>query len=546
VVIIARNFRWVLAAGLAVALSGIAVSSAAATPGLTPRTGQWWFTSWKILPKVWPLTQGAGVTVAVLDSGVQASVPDLRGVVLPGGDVTGHLTNGERDFNTIGDGHGTMMSVLIAGQGYGTGVAGVAPKAKILPVVVNAGASDVTAAPGAMAAGIRYAASHGAQVIDVSQEYPSASAARCDPAEQAAVAYALARDVVVIAAAGDKNLSGAGPSEPASCAGVLAVAAVQPNRSLWPGDTSQPYITVVNPGADLITSGRDGRLVTGVSGTRAASALAAGAVALIRSRYPALRWYQVIQRLTGTALRAGGHVPNDSYGYGILRLSEAPNATAFPVPASAPDPVYAKFQAWLATPQGRAVSRQLGAPRPAAAAAPRAGAGDGSTTVLIAILVPLAAAAAIAVMLAASGRLPWPDSRRLFMPDSRRLFLPDSRKQRRRGFWPDSRGSRHSGPRRRRTLDPASAPEEYLPFPDLGPGQRMADEYMPLGESAPYRVPPYSPSPAPGPAARTSLLSPYPDDRLSLDMDEPGGLGGCPPGSAVMAASALSRASHPS
>lgn len=495
--------------GLAAAMSGVAVSPAmAARPvaasgvrtsgvgaiGLKPRTGQWWFTSWKILPRVWPLTQGAGVTVAVLDSGVQASVPDLRGAVLPGGDVTGQLTDGEKDFNTVGSGHGTMMAVLIAGQGYGTGVLGVAPRAKILPVVVNAGVSDGTAAPGAMAAGIRYAADHGAQVIDVSQEYPSASAAGCDPAEQAAVAYALARDAIVIAAAGDTDLTGTRPSEPASCAGVLAVAAVQPNRSLWPGNARQPYITVVNPGADLITSGRDGQLVSAVSGTRAASALAAGAVALIRSRYPALRWHQVIQRLTGTALRDGGKLPNDSSGYGILRLSAAVNATAFPVPASAPDPVYAKFQAWLATPQGRAVSRQLGVPRSGAsgASAPSGGSAD---TVLIAVLAPLAVAMVVIMAgLAVRGR--------------GRLWL---------GYWlsPDSRRPRRGGSRRRRVPDPASEPDEPLPFPDFSSDRARADDYFPLGESTPYRVPPYSPAPGgdTAPFSGTSLLS-APDDRF--------------------------------
>ena len=502
--------------GLAAVMSGVAVSPAVgARPaavsgvrtsgvgaiGLKPRTGQWWFTSWKILPRVWPLTQGAGVTVAVLDSGVQASVPDLRGAVLPGGDVTGQLTDGEKDFNTVGSGHGTMMAVLIAGQGDGTGVLGVAPRAKILPVVVNAGVSDGTAAPGAMAAGIRYAAEHGAQVIDISQEYPSASAAGCDPAEQAAVAYALARDAIVIAAAGDTDLTGTRPSEPASCAGVLAVAAVQPNRSLWPGNARQPYITVVNPGADLIISGRDGQLVSAVSGTRAASALAAGAVALIRSRYPALRWHQVIQRLTGTALRDGGKVPNDSSGYGILRLSAAVNATAFPVSASAPDPVYAKFQAWLATPQGRAVSRQLGAPRPGASGASGAYGASGASgarggpaaSVLIAVLVPLAVAMVVIMAgFAVRGR--------------GRLWHWLSR---------DGRRPRRGGSRRRRDPDPASELDEPLPFPDFSSDRVRADDYFPLGESTPYRVPPYSPAPGgdTAPFSGTSLLS-SPDDRF--------------------------------
>lgn len=499
--------------GLAAAMSGVTVAPAVAARavaapgartsgmgaiGLKPRAGQWWFTSWKILPRVWPLTQGAGVTVAVLDSGVQASVPDLRGAVLSGGDVTGQLTDGEKDFNTAGSGHGTMMAVLIAGQGFGTGILGVAPRAKILPVVVNAGVSDGTAAPGAMAAGIRYAADHGAQVIDVSQEYPSASAAGCDPAEQAAVAYALARDVIVIAAAGDTDLTGSRPSEPASCAGVLAVAAVQPNRSLWPGNARQPYITVVNPGADLITSGRDGQLVSAVSGTRAASALAAGAVALIRSRYPALRWQQVIQRLTGTALRNGGKLPNDSSGYGILRLSAAVNASAFPVPASAPDPVYAKFQAWLATPQGRAVSRQLGVPRSGASGASRASgasaaSGGSADAVLIAVLAPLAVVMVVIMAgLAVRGR--------------GRLWHWLSR---------DGRRPRRGGSRRRRGPDPASEPDERLPIPDFSSDRARADDYFPLGESTPYRVPPYSPAPGgdTAPFSGTSLLS-SPDDRF--------------------------------
>jgi hypothetical protein len=399
-------------AGLAVVVSGVAASSVWAAPGqldrnslvryegsagLVPRSSEWWFSRWQVQQQVWPLSEGAGVTVAVLDSGVQAGVADLRGVVLSGGDVTGHHSNGETDFNTVGPGHGTMMSVLIAGQGFGTGMAGIAPKAIILPVVVNAGPLDAGAAPGAVAAGIDYAVQQGAEVISIPQAGRTPTASGCDPGEQAAVAYALSRNVVVVAAAGNVTLTGTGPAEPASCAGVLAVGAVQRDGSLWPGSTRQPYVAVAAPGAGLVSSGRDGRLVVNVTGTRSASALVAGTVALIRSRYPLMPWYRVVQRLTGTALPVGGQVPSDSFGYGFVRLERAVNTAAFPVPASAPDPVYAKYQAWLATSQGRSVSGQLAGSaspsartsRPAVAASPAGDGGSSRPPTFIAVVVVL-------------------------------------------------------------------------------------------------------------------------------------------------------------
>ena len=486
--------RMLAAAGVAAVVSGVAAGPAWAAPGehtgavqvryeagqgLLPLSGQWWFTSWKILPKVWPLAQGAGVTVAVLDTGVQASTPDLRGAVLPGGDVTGRHTNGETD----GNGHGTMMSVLIAGQGEGTGVVGVAPKAKILPVVVNAVPSGVTADPAAVAAGITYAANHGARVIDIPQEQPSASASGCDAAVQAAVAYALGRNVVVVAAAGDTNLIGTRPSEPASCAGVLAVSAVQPNRSLWPQATRQPYITVANPGADLVTSGRYGQLVTDVSGTDAASALAAGAVALIRSHYPAMPWYQVIQRVTGTALAAGGHMPNDSFGYGLFRLSEAVNAAAYPVAASAPNPVYARYLAWLATPAGQSVARQLSAPREGTGKS-----GRPASYIMLLGMVALAVAAMGTVVLAARRKRP--------------RVLP------KRGW---------NGPRNEETgttFPAAPSSRELSPDSDLaynGP----ANGYLLLGEDLPYRIPPYMSAPDSGWYTPPGVSGPAPGENYS-------------------------------
>src|SRR5581483_4309398 len=163
------------------------------------------------------------------------------------------------------------------------------------------------------------------------------------------------------------------------------------------------------------------KLLPGIGGTRVASALAAGAVALIRSRYPAMPWYQVIQRLVGTALPAGGRVPNDSFGYGIFRLSQAVNATAYPVPAGAPNPVYAKYRAWLATPQGRAVSGRL-APPSVSAAPSRPAKGGSAALPLAAVMGLLAAAGAGTAAVIARGRRR-PVSRR---PGPARMPFPDA------------------------------------------------------------------------------------------------------------------------
>jgi subtilisin family serine protease len=185
------------------------------------------------------------------------------------------------------------------------------------------------------------------------------SPARCDPVLQAAVAYALGRDAVLIASSGNTSLF-PGPDEPASCAGVLAVGGTEPDGTLWPGSAREPYVAVAAPADHMVYVGRDGRFTTTGAGTSFAAALAAGAAALIRSRYPHMPWYQVDQRLTGTATPAGHPVRDDGYGYGIVNLARAvnptgswpatgpgsrppragprPPATSWPVPARTPGP----------------------------------------------------------------------------------------------------------------------------------------------------------------------------------------------------------------
>jgi subtilisin family serine protease len=341
------------AAGL-LALAGLALAAPAGTmisarTQPVPNPGEWWFARWQVRQRIWPLTEGGGVTVAVLDTGVQASLPDLRGAVLSGGDMTGAGGRGDTDGNAGQDGHGTAVAALIAGQGAGVGIVGIAPRSKILPVTVG---SEGPVSASAVAAAIRFAVRHGAQVVNMSFGIQVATPGGCDPVLQAAVAYALARDVVLVAAAGDANLIH-GPSEPGSCAGVLTAGGVEPGGSLWRDSTREPYVAVAAPADRMTFEGRDGRYSTTAWGTSFSSALVAGAAALVRSRYPDMPWYQVDQRLIDTSVPAGRPVPNDGYGYGVVNPARAVDASAYPVRASAPDPVLASVKAWLATPRGR-------------------------------------------------------------------------------------------------------------------------------------------------------------------------------------------------
>jgi type VII secretion-associated serine protease mycosin len=372
-----------------------AAAAHAATGNYTPSSNEWWMSSWSVPQKVWPVSEGSGITVAVLDTGVQASIPDLRGVVESGADMLGDSGNGEQDYAPDG-GHGTAVATLIAGQGIGVGPVGIAPRAKILPVHVISPSNGMTP----VANGIKYAVDRGAKIINMSLGAAVLTATICDPAVQQAVAYALAHNVVVVAGSGDVNKYGTSPEEPGTCAGVLTVGGVEPNGSLWQYSVQGPQVSVTAPGDHMFTVSSNGQQYSvAASGTSFSAPLVAGAAALIRSKYPSMPWYTVVQRLIDTALPQGS-VPNNSFGYGVIDVSRALNASQYPVKASAPNPVYASYQAWLKTPAGQQFAQQQGigtAPStgagaqaaPSATAKPSSG---GSGTLTIAAIVVLVVA----------------------------------------------------------------------------------------------------------------------------------------------------------
>lgn len=154
-----RAIRMLAIAVAMVSAVALPVGRAGAAP--LPDTGpdgEWWFFAWDV-SSIWRLgAQGQGITVAVLDSGVNPAVAGLAGVLGPGIDITTGTGDGRNDRDPSGTGHGTRMAAFIAGQGGRGGEVGVAPRARILPVIVNTGGGDH---PALFAAGIRWAADHG-------------------------------------------------------------------------------------------------------------------------------------------------------------------------------------------------------------------------------------------------------------------------------------------------------------------------------------------------------------------------------------------------
>ncbi len=224
--------------------------------------------------QAWRTTKGSGITVAVLDTGVDDQHPDLVGNVLPGKDMVGFGAHrGERAWAR----HGTAMAGIIAGHGHGAGrgdgVLGIAPEAKILPVrvILEDGDSSRTRARStrgnALAEGIRWAADHGADVINLSLGDDSKSA-HPEPTEDAAVQYALKKGAVVVASAGNGGEKGDHISYPAAYPGVIAAAAVDRYGTHASFSTRRWYATVSAPGVDVVIADPDDRYLRGLGHQR--------------------------------------------------------------------------------------------------------------------------------------------------------------------------------------------------------------------------------------------------------------------------------------
>ncbi len=316
-----RRLRRIMTGAAIVSLMGLMsppVAEAVAYP--RPLADEWWFIAWAVNNKIWPITQGEGVTVAVLDSGVQASIPDLSGAVLTGTDATNGGGDGRTD--TESPGHGTAMATTIAGRGTSTGFLGVAPKAKILPVVAKSHSGIVK--------GIRYATDRGVKIISISQGISGP----CPDDMQEAVSYAVRHDVIISAGAGDSGNSSNESASPANCAGVLGVGAVDNHLKAWSKTERQPYVAIAAPGVDVPGVLANGQLFKSEGGTSQATALTSGGIALLRSKFPDESRTDILKRVFASLRDAGTPGKDEQTGYGVFRPVQVlsggvPNSPAY-------------------------------------------------------------------------------------------------------------------------------------------------------------------------------------------------------------------------
>ncbi len=315
------GLRPALAAFMGLVLTGVVAAPAQAE---TAREQQWHLDLMRA-DEMWKTSTGKGVTIAVIDTGVDEGATNLRGQVLDGVDYSSEKGDEHTDWGE----HGTVMAALIAGTGAGgerAGAYGLAPGSKILPIRMpkeGEGVTGLLVTPSylkkwakRMAQAIRFAADSEAKVINISMASPGAE----NPELSAAVKYALDKGKLIFAGVGNSGDVKNELQYPAATPGVTGVAGVDRNAKPYKSSQWGAQVDLAAPAVDIVSTCPNDRQVCKASGTSNASALASASAALLWSQHPDWTNYQVLRVLLQTASgNDKGLSRDDVVGYGVVR-----------------------------------------------------------------------------------------------------------------------------------------------------------------------------------------------------------------------------------
>lgn len=339
-----RRVLSAFAAILAVALlSGATIAPVAPNPDPV-RAAEYWLDEYGIRD-AWATTRGAGVRIAIIDTGVARGPVEFEGAVVGGTDVSGiGSSDGRTPVGAVDANHGSWVASLAAARGTGanTGMIGVAPEAQLLAVSVGFGSSAKVPFADQIAEAIRWSVDNGADVINLSL---TTNTPDWDESWDSAFLYAFDHDVVVVVAAGNRGSGTSRVGAPATIPGVLTVAGVDPQgKASLEASTQGITIGVSAPSEDLVGVSADGRLVLW-NGTSGAAPIVAGIAALVRAAHPDLDAANVINRIIRTAhpAAAAKAVPDPLYGYGLVDAAAAVSAT---VPSVTENPM-GSLEDWI-------------------------------------------------------------------------------------------------------------------------------------------------------------------------------------------------------
>lgn len=280
-----------------------------------PLAAQQWHLGRIQANSAWDTTVGEGVTVALLDTGISPSHPDLQGRIAGGYDLFNNDPDPRDD-----EGHGTHVAGVVAANGdNGEGVVGVCWRCTVLPIKVlgpRGRGSDAT-----IATGIRLAVDQGARVIGMSLGGPEESRVLRD-----AVDYAVSRNVLLIAASGNDGTSGTTLNYPAAFPNVLAVSATDSRDQVTQFSTTGDFVDIAGPGTNILStfwSPQSGDTYATASGTSEATPIVVGVAALVLSLRPDFTAPQLAEVLEASADDIGEPGRDSRSGYGRVNAARA-------------------------------------------------------------------------------------------------------------------------------------------------------------------------------------------------------------------------------